>query len=190
MLNRRGFKQITAGLAAVLALVSAAPALADPPPWAPAHGWRKKHDPAYVGYTGRKWDRDYGVIAGKCNTGAVLAAVGGVIGGVAGSQVGQGDGRTVAIIVGTAIGAILGAKIGRELDRADQACIGHSLELVGDGRRVVWTNVTTGVNYELTPLRGDGKSCRAFRLVASHGGKRDESTRTACRSGDGHWALR
>ena len=27
--------------------------LASPPDWAPAHGWRKKNDPAYAGYSGR-----------------------------------------------------------------------------------------------------------------------------------------
>ena len=35
------------------------PALSQPPPHAPAHGWRKKNDPYYVGYTGRQWERDF-----------------------------------------------------------------------------------------------------------------------------------
>jgi len=58
------------GSLAVIALVSLTfvpvPAPADPPPWAPAHGWRKKNDPNYVGYTGKKWDKDYGIIEGRC----------------------------------------------------------------------------------------------------------------------------
>ena len=33
-------------------VVWAGPAFADPPAHAPAHGWRKKNDPDYVGYTG------------------------------------------------------------------------------------------------------------------------------------------
>ena len=41
--------------------------LADPPSHAPAHGWRKKHDPYYEGYTGRKWADDYGVKSGRCD---------------------------------------------------------------------------------------------------------------------------
>src|SRR3989304_2554462 len=57
------------------------PALSDPPPWAPAHGWRKKNDPHYVGYTGKKWERDYGIIGGRCHTAAVGAALGGAVGG-------------------------------------------------------------------------------------------------------------
>ena len=38
---------------ALAALISLAllplPAPAEPPPWAKAHGWRKKNDPNYVG---------------------------------------------------------------------------------------------------------------------------------------------
>ena len=62
---------------ATVALTLAAPptSYADPPPQAPAHGWRKKHDPNYVGYRGKKWDRDYGVIEGRCNRKAVGAVL-------------------------------------------------------------------------------------------------------------------
>src|SRR2546428_8854129 len=56
------------------------PSPADPPPWAPAHGWRKKNDPNYVGYTGKTWDKDYGIIEGRCNSAAVGALLGGAVG--------------------------------------------------------------------------------------------------------------
>src|SRR2546423_12392784 len=79
------------------------PPPADPPPWAPAHGWRKKNDPDYVGYTGKKWQKDYGIIEGHCNTQAVGAVLGGVVGGVVGSRVGKDENRPVAIVVGTVI---------------------------------------------------------------------------------------
>lgn len=37
-------------------LISLAPQVyADPPPWAPTHGWRKQHDAYYTGYTGSQW---------------------------------------------------------------------------------------------------------------------------------------
>ena len=45
-------KIVRVAACSLLAFSFAAPVLADPPPWAPAHGWRKKHDPNYVGYTG------------------------------------------------------------------------------------------------------------------------------------------
>lgn len=65
---------------AVLAMALALPAAAEPPPWAKAHGWRKKNDPSYVGYTGKRWTKDYGVVEGHCNTDQVGAVIGAKIG--------------------------------------------------------------------------------------------------------------
>ena len=54
-------KRIALALAAGSTLLVAAPVFADPPHWAPAHGWRARHDhphyyyraPAYVYYPAR-----------------------------------------------------------------------------------------------------------------------------------------
>jgi surface antigen len=187
------------GLAAVA--VSAATALAvmlpvnvygDPPPWAPAHGWRKKNDPYYTGYSGKRWRKDYGVVEGSCNREAVGAAVGGIAGGAVGSQFGKGSGRQVAIVVGAIVGATIGAQIGHDLDNADRACMGHALELAGDNRRVRWSNPDTGTTYLLTPVRGfaiTGHPCREFDLRTSHGGHSETGKGQACQIGDGTWQL-
>jgi surface antigen len=166
-------------------------ALATPPPWAPAHGWRKKNDPTYSGYSGKSWDHDYGVRAGSCNRAEIGAVMGGIAGGVAGSQVGKGDGRTVAIVVGTVIGAAIGAEIGRRMDETDRSCAGHALELAGQGQRVSWANPTTGVSYQLTPLRQDvdQDGCRAFKLIATGAFGLTEGRTTACAGDDGVWRL-
>lgn len=181
-------------LIAVLALTLASPAIvyADPPPFAPAHGWRKQHDPYYQGYYGKKWPRDYGVISGRCDYSAVGAVLGGVVGGAIGSQVGDGDGRTVAIIVGTVLGAAIGANIGGGMDSADRACIGHTLELAPLGRPVVWDNDHTGVHYVVTPTRGfksDGRECREFTTERIFDRKRSTSKGKACRGDDGEWKM-
>lgn len=88
----------------VLGLLCACLALdlasAAPPPWAPAHGWRAKNDPFYVGYAGRQWSEDYGVTAGRCNTDSVLAAIGATAGAVIGNRAAREEHRTVATIVG------------------------------------------------------------------------------------------
>lgn len=181
--------RVLATAAAALAFATALPAAAEPPPHAKAHGWRKKNDPNYRGYTGKVWEKDYGVVSGRCNTDAVLAVAGGAIGGIVGARSADPDSRAVAIIVGTAIGALIGAKIGRELDRADQACIGHSLELAGDNKVVRWNNANTGVAYELVPLAGDGRNCRNFRLNATRGTASESALRRACRDAQGQWQL-
>jgi surface antigen len=178
---------------ALLALLIALPciALAAPPSWAPAHGWRKKNDPTYAGYSGRSWSDDYGVRSGRCDRAEVGAVLGGVAGGVIGAEAGKGDQRAVAIVVGTVIGAVIGAEIGRRMDQADRSCVGHTLELAAPGQTVMWTNVNTGVSYKLTPSdKSEGANgCRKFRLVATGGFGLSEGRTVACPAPDGTWNL-
>ena len=180
-------------LAVIWALTVPVPvSFGDPPPWAPAHGWRKKHDPLYLGYTGKKWERDYGVLSGNCNREAVGAVLGGVAGGAIGSQVGKGGGRQVATVVGAVLGAIVGANIGRDMDEKDRACVGHALELSGVERGVVWTNADNGVAYHVIPLGGyadKGRSCREFVTRVSGHGRNETVRHKACSAGDGVWQI-
>lgn len=165
-------------------------AYSDPPDHAKAHGWRKKHDPRYVGYTGGGWEEDYGVREGTCNRKAIGTVVGAVLGGVVGSQVGDGDNRTVAIIVGSVLGGVIGREIGEELDEGDRGCVGHALELGEVGRSVRWVNDRTHVSYVLTPLAinaKDPKNCRRFKLQATAGKKQQASDGRACRDSAGIW---
>ena len=177
----------------LLVLLVALPciALATPPSWAPAHGWRKKNDPTYAGYSGRSWNDDYGIRSGRCDRAEVGAVLGGVAGGVIGAEAGKGDERAVAIVVGTVIGAAIGAEIGRRMDKADRSCVGHALELAGPGQTVGWTNPDSGVSYKLTPAdKTEGTSgCRKFRLVATGGFGLSEGRTVACPAPDGTWSL-
>lgn len=178
---------------AVLVLLIALPciALATPPSWAPAHGWRKKNDPAYAGYSGRGWDDDYGVRSGRCDRAEIGAVLGGAAGGVIGAEAGKGDTRAVAIVVGTVIGAAIGAEIGRRMDKTDRSCVGHALELAAPGQTVTWANANTGVSYKLTPSEKSESTsgCRKFRLVATGNFGLSEGRTVACPSADGTWAL-
>ena len=163
----------------------------DPPPWAPAHGKRKKGDD-YTGYTGKKWKRHYGVIDGRCNREAVGAVIGAAAGGAIGSQVGKGENRQIAIVLGTVVGAVIGAQIGRDMDETDRACIGHALELAGDKKRVTWKGADGGATYLLTPLRGfeqNGAHCREFDLRVTSGKNKETSRAKACPAGDGNWRI-
>ena len=185
------------GKAAVVAVIGALAmpnpvSYADPPPWAPAHGWRNTRDPLYLGYTGKKWERDYGVLSGNCNHQAVGAVLGGVAGGAIGSQVGKGDGRQVATVVGAVLGAIVGANVGRDMDEKDRACVGHALELAGVERGVMWTNADNGVAYRVMPLGGyslDGGPCREFVTRVSGHGRSETVRHKACSGGDGVWQI-
>jgi len=189
MAHRNG--RIAAALSIALAL-GAGTALATPPAHAPAHGWRAKHDPYYVGYTGNHWERDYGIRGGRCDRREVGTVVGAVVGGAIGSAVGKGDDRLVAILVGTAIGAVVGREIGREMDSSDRACIGHALELAGDGQWVRWDGGRDGLRYALKPAGGferDGRTCRRFTLEREFDGRSVTKSGGACRVAEGEWRL-
>lgn len=186
-------KRIQLALATLFTLaLLPVPAPADPPPWAPAHGWRKKNDPNYVGYTGRKWEKDYGVVEGHCNTQAIGAVLGGVVGGAVGSRAANEENRPVAILVGGVLGAVIGAKIGRSIDDADRACMGHALELAGENQTVRWQN-SAGVSYALTPTRNLGdrsNPCREFVTKVSSGRAADAVNGVACRQRNGDWVFK
>jgi surface antigen len=167
------------------------PALSDPPDHAKAWGWRKKHDPNYVGYTGKEWPRDYGIIEGHCNRDDIGAVLGAVAGGAIGSKVGDDSSRPVAILVGAVLGAAIGHEIGRDMDERDRACVGHALELVKDGQSVRWTNEITHMSYMLTPKapRGSGGACREYEIKTTKGSAARTATGKACRKADGTWAM-
>lgn len=181
-----------AGIALLMALPCAA--LATPPNWAPAHGWRKQNDPTYAGYSGRAWDYDYGVRSGSCDRGRIGQVLGGVVGGVAGGAIGGeiakgSTDRNVAIVIGTVIGAAIGSEVGRRMDKTDRSCVGHALELADYGQSVRWTNPNTRVTYQLTLLDAelgiDG--CRQFRLIAHGSFGLSEGRTVACTDGSGVW---
>jgi hypothetical protein len=64
-----------------------APAFAQPPAHAPAHGWRTKNDPYYTGYAGKQWERDFDISSGRCNRQEIATVIGGIAGGVIANRV-------------------------------------------------------------------------------------------------------
>jgi surface antigen len=167
-------------------------ALAEPPSHAPAHGWRAKHESPYIGYLGKHWHHDYGILSGHCNREAVATVLGGVIGGVVGSEVADDDNRAVATIIGAAAGALIGNKIGRELDEADRSCFGHALEIAGPGQVVTWTNPETGVEYQMalgssTDKHGD--ACRKYMLLGISESTISFRQGVACQAEPGVWNI-
>jgi surface antigen len=178
----------------VLGLIAATwvvAALADPPSHAPAHGWRKKNDAAYVGRSGLSWEHDFEIGSGRCNRDTIAAVVGGAVGGAIANRVAD-DHKLVATLIGITAGALIGHKIGSELDEKDRACFGHALEIGVAGRAVAWTNAATGVKYEMAPgadrQRG-GAACREFTLVTTRASQKASQRGLACQSSPGAWRI-
>jgi hypothetical protein len=114
-------------LALVLAaLVMPAAALADPPPWAPAHGRRAKEAAVDGGYDyqprpiradERIWRGGDGRYHCHRSDGTTGLVVGAALGALVGDQLAHGD-RTL----GTVLGAAGGGLLGRQIDRGHLSC--------------------------------------------------------------------
>ncbi len=150
-------------------------------------------NPIYLGYAGKKWSRDYGVLNGYCDRQAVSAAIDDEKSSVAQvSRRSQKDGQEVATVVGSILGGSAAALAGRDMGARDRACLGQALELAGAEQSVAWSDNDRGIAYRMIPLGGfpdQGKSCREFvtRIVNKEHG---ETVRhKACSSGNGVWQV-
>jgi surface antigen len=202
-----GALRLMAATVAVGFLLSAtlpSAAVADPPPWAPAHGWRAKHKhkkhghgPIYIVQPYPYYVRPqpyavpFGIELGRCNRDLVGAAIGGVAGGAIGAGVTDRDDRVVGIVAGTVIGAVVGGLIGDSMDRADYTCMGQSFEYARPGQPVSWTD-PNGDSYRVVPgdnYESNGRYCREYTTSAVIDGRVETVAGTACRRPDGSWDL-
>lgn len=94
---------------------------ADPPRWAPAHGYRHKNQQLYRYHYDRYQYPRYNYRSYH-NSGSDSEIFGTVIGGTLGSAIGSSTSRDPAIgaFTGAVVGAILGNVIGRSLDDGDR----------------------------------------------------------------------
>ena len=194
-------------LVASMTIALASPVMAEPPSWAPAHGYHKNKDKKHKKKHKQKHSRDdnssaeveysssgsYPALScdhGGAQTGAV---VGGIIGGVLGSKIGKGDGKTLATIAGTILGAYVGESVGAEMDAGDARCTGESFEVAQDNQSVAWNNPDTHADYTVTPVSSynnrSGQSCRDYTSEVVIDGKRQTSTGTACKDSSGEWRI-
>lgn len=110
---------IALSLAAVT--LPAVPALADPPPWAPARGYRDHHGGIDYRRTDngiRYWRGEDGRYYCRRSNGTTGLLVGAALGALLGRAVDTDGDRAVGTIVGAAAGAL----IGRELERGPTRC--------------------------------------------------------------------
>ena len=106
---------LLAATAASLAL-PAVPAFADPPGWAPAHGYRHKEDARRYAYTDngiRYWRGDDGRYYCRRSNGTTGLLVGAALGALLGRAIDTRGDRATGTILGAAGGALLGREIAR-----------------------------------------------------------------------------
>lgn len=199
-------KAIVIGAVVAGILTGAAPSvMADPPSWAPAYGYRTKHDDDHKeNYKHKSKHRDddeyprayeppFDIGLGRCNRDLLGGFIGGASGAAIGSTIGKGDGRTAAIIGGAIIGMIVGGSIGRSMDEVDQNCVGQALEHVPDGSAIVWNNPQGNAQYQVVPTRTvqapNGQYCREYTTTAVIASDTQRVYGRACRQSDGSWKI-
>jgi len=156
-----------------------------PPPWAPAHGYRRKHDNGRVAYVA-----PYGISRGICDRTLLGAVVGGAAGGLIASEVSHGKQRPAAIAGGALLGVLLGGSIGNAIDQVDERCVGQVLEHGGSDQTVTWRNPDSGSSYGVTPTRTweeEGRYCREYTTTVRIDGNPQQAWGRACRQADGSW---
>ena len=182
-----------AALILVCAGVWSAPAAAEPPPWAPAWGYRAKHKGKNKHRVQQAYAPPYDIGLGSCNRDLIGGLLGGAAGGLLGSQIGSGKGQLAAVAAGTLLGFLVGNNIGRSMDEADQTCLTQSLEHAEDGQEIVWNNPDSGTRYRVTPTKtvqvADNRYCREYTTTATVGGKTETVYGRACRQSDGAWEI-
>ena len=170
MLNLRRLLVAGLSLIAAVAVALPVPVQADPPPWAPAWGYRAKHGKKdkskkqgneTVVVEQEPFHVPYGIDLGRCNRTEIGAALGAATGAVVGSQVVDKDDKAVGIIGGLIVGGVIGGLIGKAMDNADEACMGHALEYAADGAPVHWRD-PNGHDYNVVPqetYQAGGRYC-------------------------------
>lgn len=178
------------------------PVRADPPPWAPAHGYRNKHKggetviireavPTTTTYTVPP-----AIAAGHCDRASGINAgtvIGGIVGGALGSQIGDGRGKVAATIGGTLLGMVVGNSISASMGSPDQRCAAQALEYAQEHQPVAWRDPDQGIDYQLTPRKtyqdAQGQYCREYVSKATVGDQVQQVYGTACRQPDGSWRI-
>lgn len=96
-------------------------------------------------------------------------------------KVAGGQGRVSTVVSGD---------IGGRMDAIDRSKLSHALDRPL-GKSTSWTNVNTGINYTVVPVRKvtvNGNSfCRQYQVTASRDGKERNTDGTACVASDGQW---
>ena len=187
----RARSALVIALVAICVAVWSAPVSADPPPWAPAWGYRAK------GKHKNKFRKGYvapfSIGLGNCNRDLLGGLMGAAAGGFLGSKIGDGKGQLAAVAGGTLLGFLVGGSIGRSMDEADRGCVGQALEHAPDGQSVRWNNPQNGATYQVVPSRtiqaSDGRYCREYTATSVINGRQQQTYGKACRQPDGSWRL-
>ncbi|WP_329670129.1 hypothetical protein [Limnobacter sp.] len=135
----------------------------------------------YVGYTGKQWANDYGVVTGTCQADQLVKAT---------EANTAADPLTATLKIGPPMNRLLGEKSPQSADLPiDSACFGHALELVPAGQRIHWVNPISGSIVHLI-LGNTSDTCRMFSGVTITTHEKKTFRGLACSREHGVWMVK
>jgi len=141
----------------------------------PSHSANAKN---FIGYTGKGWNSDFGVLRGQCD-----------------AKVVQGEALKGALLeqmalvqAGPAFQSIFPHSTLVDALAVDSHCFGHTLELVPSGQAVRWLNPVNGVGVYLSP-GAKSDTCRTFLGVTIVNGEKRKFRGEACSPTKGAWQI-
>jgi surface antigen len=95
--------------------------------------------------------------------------------------------------IGAAAGPLVAGAIQSAMTPVDNGCVGLTLEYAHNNQPIIWTNVSSGTQYQVTPIRAyqaaNGLNCREYTTLATQNGNSLRVNDAACRGPNGLWQL-
>ncbi|HEX4844285.1 MAG TPA: hypothetical protein VFV57_11485 [Limnobacter sp.] len=137
------------------------------------------HAKTFIGYTGKSWSNDYGVLRGQCDTQAVQLE--GLNGGIV-------NGMAKVEVTPTFVALFPNVTDAPQAHQIDAHCFGHTLELVPAGQAVRWRNPASGAGVYLSP-GAKSDTCRSYLGVTFTNGEKKKFRGEACADQAGQWRI-
>ncbi|HEY1058954.1 MAG TPA: hypothetical protein VGE55_09520 [Limnobacter sp.] len=131
----------------------------------------------FIGYTGKGWVSDYGVLKGECTVQALI-----------GPNKKPLPAQMAVVEQDPAFDTLLPSGKNDVARQLDAQCFGHTLELVPTGQAVRWVNPLTGNGVYLSP-GAKSDTCRSYLGVLASSGQKSKFRGEACSPSPGVWKI-
>lgn len=132
----------------------------------------------FIGYTGKGWNNDFGVLRGQCDAKLVQA----------GALQGTLTEQMAYVETTETFQAIFPQTELVDAFAVDSHCFGHTMELVPSGQAVRWLNPVNGVGVYLSP-GAKSDTCRTYLGVTILNGEKKKFRGEVCSPAKGSWQI-
>lgn len=136
------------------------------------------HAKNFIGYTGKGWNSDFGVLRGQCDAKLVQSEA---LKGTLTEQMAYVESTDAFKIIFPETQLV-------DAFAVDSHCFGHTMELVPSGQAVRWLNPVNGVGVYLSP-GAKSDTCRTYLGVTIVNGEKTKFRGEVCSPSKGAWQI-